>query len=78
MRKYGHVNYHGADGYGVESILLPAVDLLLEKEFKGRRTFVDGQWRIGVLQRFACARLPRPCLPGSLSRRFRNAHHHGF
>src|SRR5215471_7808626 len=30
-----------------------------------------------LLQRFACARLPRPCLPGSLSRRFRNAHHHG-
>jgi len=31
-----------------------------------------------LLQRFACTRLPRPCLPGSLSRRFRNAHHHGF
>jgi hypothetical protein len=28
-------------------------------------------------QRFACARLSRPCLPGSSSRRFRNAHHHG-
>src|SRR5215475_4305636 len=29
-------------------------------------------------RRFACARLSRPCLPGSLSRLFRNAHHHGF
>ena len=29
-------------------------------------------------RRFACARLSRPCLPKSLSRRFRNAHHHGF
>src|SRR5206468_8884848 len=28
-------------------------------------------------RRFACARLSRPCLPGSSSRRFRNAHHHG-
>ncbi len=27
---------------------------------------------------FACARLSQPCLPGSSSRRFRNAHHHGF
>ena len=27
-------------------------------------------------QWFACARLSQPCLPGSLSRRFRNAHHH--
>jgi hypothetical protein len=26
-------------------------------------------------RRFACARLSRPCLPGSSSRRFRNAHH---
>jgi hypothetical protein len=31
-----------------------------------------------LLQRFACARLSRPCLPGSSSRRFRNAHHHGL
>ena len=29
-------------------------------------------------RRFACARLPRTCLPGSSSRRFRDAHHHGF
>jgi hypothetical protein len=29
-------------------------------------------------QRFAFARLSRPCLPGSSSRRFRDAHHHGF
>jgi|SRR5215470_1001820 len=29
-------------------------------------------------QRFACARLPQPCLPGSSSRLFRNVHHHGF
>src|SRR6266699_766243 len=29
-------------------------------------------------RRFACARLSQPCLPGSSSRRFRNAHHHGF
>ncbi len=27
-------------------------------------------------QWFACARLSQPCLPGSSSRRFRNAHHH--
>jgi hypothetical protein len=27
---------------------------------------------------FACARLFRPCLREILSRRFRNAHHHGF
>src|SRR5215510_1488767 len=31
-----------------------------------------------LLQRFACARLSRPCLPGSSSRLFRDAHHHGF
>ena len=31
-----------------------------------------------LLQRFACARLSQSCLPGSLSRRFRDAHHHGF
>src|SRR5712692_8014698 len=29
-------------------------------------------------RRFACARLSQPCLPGSSSRRFRNAHHRGF
>jgi hypothetical protein len=29
-------------------------------------------------QRFTCVRLSRPCLPGSSSRRFRDAHHHGF
>src|SRR5262245_56925223 len=35
--------------------------------------------RISTLpQRFACARLSRPCLPGSSSRRFRDAHHRGF
>src|SRR5712692_8083731 len=34
---------------------------------------------ISTLQKqFACARLSRPCLPGSSSRLFRNAHHHGF
>jgi len=34
---------------------------------------------LSTLQKqFACARLSRPCLPGSLSRRFRDAHHHGF
>jgi len=31
-----------------------------------------------LLQRFACARLSRPCLPGSSSRRFHNVHHHAF
>jgi len=31
-----------------------------------------------LLQRFACARLSRPYLPGSLSRLFRDAHHPGF
>ena len=31
-----------------------------------------------LLQWFACARLSRPCLPGSLPRRFRDAHDHGF
>jgi hypothetical protein len=31
-----------------------------------------------LLQRFACARLSRPCLPGSSSRRFRNVHHRCF
>jgi hypothetical protein len=31
-----------------------------------------------LLRRFASARLPRSCLPGSMSRRFRNAHHNGF
>ena len=31
-----------------------------------------------LLQRFACARLSRPCLPKSCPGRFRNAHHHGF
>src|SRR5215510_9297 len=31
-----------------------------------------------LLQRFACARLSRPCLPGSSSRLLRDAHHHGF
>src|SRR5262249_19731415 len=30
------------------------------------------------LQRFACAGLSRPCLPGSSARRFRNAHYHGL
>jgi hypothetical protein len=29
-------------------------------------------------QRFACARLSRPCLPGSSPRLFRDAHHRGF
>jgi hypothetical protein len=29
-------------------------------------------------QRFACAHLSRPCLPGSSSRLFRNAHHLGI
>ena len=31
-----------------------------------------------LLKQFACARLSRPCLPGSSSRLFRDAHHHGF
>src|SRR5882762_4287942 len=31
-----------------------------------------------LLKQFACARLSRPCLPGSSSRRFRNAHYRGF
>ena len=31
-----------------------------------------------LLQQFACARLSRSCLPGSSSRRFRDAHDHGF
>ena len=35
--------------------------------------------QISTLQQwFACARLSQPCLPGSSSRRFRNAHYHGF
>jgi hypothetical protein len=32
--------------------------------------------RAAVDRRFACSRLSQPCLPGSSSRRFRNAHHH--
>src|SRR5215470_16025864 len=38
-------------------------------------------WRLRApktLTSFACARLSRPYLPGSSSRLFRNAHHHGF
>src|SRR5262245_35035870 len=31
-----------------------------------------------LLQRFACARLSRPCLPGSKSRRLRDAHDRGL
>jgi hypothetical protein len=35
--------------------------------------------QLSTLQKqFAFARLSRPCLPGSLSRRFRDAHHHVF
>jgi hypothetical protein len=34
---------------------------------------------LSTLQKqFACARLSRSCLSGSLPRRFRDAHHHAF
>jgi hypothetical protein len=45
--------------------------------YMGRRMSDDNP--LSTLQKqFACARLSRSCLPGSLSRRFRDAHHHGF
>ena len=45
----------------------------------GRPPGFDIAYGISTLpRRFACARLSRPCLPGSSSRRFRNAHHHGI
>jgi hypothetical protein len=31
-----------------------------------------------TLTSFTCVRLPQPCLPGSLPRRFRDAHYHGI
>jgi hypothetical protein len=39
---------------------------------------ISGSDIVYVNFRFACAHLSRPYLPGSSSRLFRNAHHHGF
>ena len=46
---------------------------------KGHPAVLTSPNPLSTLQKqFACARLSRPCLPGSSSRRFRDAHDHGF
>ena len=46
---------------------------------KGHPAVLTSPNPLSTLQRqFACARLSRSCLPGSSSRRFRNAHYRGF
>ena len=46
---------------------------------KGHPAVLTSPNLISTLQKqFACARLSRSCLPGSSSRRFRDAHDHGF
>jgi len=46
---------------------------------KGHPGVLTSSNPLSTLQKwFACARLSQPCLPGSLSRLFRNAHYHSF